>query len=118
MLPGDQRVESEVGGADVYPLRATKSSAQRLRNSDVDSRRPRVNRQRREESKVSAGLTWALNGAPRTITKRRCARRVRDIGGPSNGSRLSCGRLARRRKGDRKSTRLNSSHGYISYAVF
>src|SRR2546429_2951145 len=28
-------------------------------------------------------------------------------------------RLTRRRKGrDRKSTRLNSSHGYISYAVF
>src|SRR2546422_5337772 len=27
-----------------------------------------------------------------------------------------CGCLARR--GDRKSTRLNSSHGYISYAVF
>src|SRR2546422_127464 len=26
--------------------------------------------------------------------------------------------LARRDKGDRKSTRLNSSHGYISYAVF
>src|SRR2546422_5316726 len=25
---------------------------------------------------------------------------------------------ARRRGGDRKSTRLNSSHGYISYAVF
>src|SRR2546429_5502906 len=25
---------------------------------------------------------------------------------------------ARRRRGDRKSTRLNSSHGYISYAVF
>src|SRR2546422_3447150 len=24
----------------------------------------------------------------------------------------------RRRRGDRKSTRLNSSHGYISYAVF
>src|SRR5687768_17799921 len=25
---------------------------------------------------------------------------------------------ARRERGDRKSTRLNSSHGYISYAVF
>src|SRR2546422_2949841 len=32
---------------------------------------------------------------------------------PSEG-RLSCHRNAR----DRKSTRLNSSHGYISYAVF
>src|SRR2546422_6217761 len=28
------------------------------------------------------------------------------------------GRLYRRYHGDRKSTRLNSSHGYISYAVF
>src|SRR2546429_8165758 len=27
-------------------------------------------------------------------------------------------RSARQRQGDRKSTRLNSSHGYISYAVF
>src|SRR5437879_9019108 len=34
---------------------------------------------------------------------------------PPNGSRLSCGREARR---DRKSTRLNSSHRCISYAVF
>src|SRR2546422_2317100 len=28
------------------------------------------------------------------------------------------GRAEIRRRGDRKSTRLNSSHGYISYAVF
>src|SRR2546422_5202814 len=28
------------------------------------------------------------------------------------------GRLLENRVGDRKSTRLNSSHGYISYAVF
>src|SRR2546429_10022488 len=28
------------------------------------------------------------------------------------------GGIGRRRTGDRKSTRLNSSHGYISYAVF
>src|SRR2546422_1191579 len=38
--------------------------------------------------------------------------------------RRRAGRLVRRaaapvaRRGDRKSTRLNSSHGYISYAVF
>src|SRR5687768_18353199 len=29
-----------------------------------------------------------------------------------------CGRLIHTHNGDRKSTRLNSSHGYISYAVF
>src|SRR2546429_451799 len=34
----------------------------------------------------------------------------------SGGSRLASGSLSPQR--DRKSTRLNSSHGYISYAVF
>src|SRR2546422_7231934 len=34
----------------------------------------------------------------------------RDVGSPRSG--------AFRLRGDRKSTRLNSSHGYISYAVF
>src|SRR2546422_2975505 len=29
-----------------------------------------------------------------------------------------CKRVGERARGDRKSTRLNSSHGYISYAVF
>src|SRR2546422_7256272 len=31
---------------------------------------------------------------------------------------LGDGKPGRRPRGDRKSTRLNSSHGYISYAVF
>src|SRR2546422_4409053 len=34
------------------------------------------------------------------------------------GERRDGGRLVRRARPDRKSTRLNSSHGYISYAVF
>src|SRR2546422_8614649 len=35
------------------------------------------------------------------------------------GKRVTtCASRARRPAGDRKSTRLNSSHGYISYAVF
>src|SRR2546429_5524971 len=38
-------------------------------------------------------------------------RRVLEIGAGAEG-------LAMRREKDRKSTRLNSSHGYISYAVF
>src|SRR5712675_3436833 len=33
-------------------------------------------------------------------------------------ARLRPAHLQRRREQDRKSTRLNSSHGYISYAVF
>src|SRR5205809_5712222 len=32
--------------------------------------------------------------------------------------RTSCSNWCGRFRGDRKSTRLNSSHGYISYAVF
>src|SRR2546422_6755234 len=35
-----------------------------------------------------------------------------------NSGRDSAEQSIRRAKGDRKSTRLNSSHGYISYAVF
>src|SRR2546430_5462075 len=39
----------------------------------------------------------------------------RDIGAPDGAFRIL---LQRRRPGDRKSTRLNSSHSQISYAVF
>src|SRR3989449_3140460 len=43
-----------------------------------------------------------------------CEQRVR-----ARGARLELGmELAPDEPGDRKSTRLNSSHGYISYAVF
>src|SRR2546422_3918210 len=37
---------------------------------------------------------------------------------PSDCSRRSLSRACNPMEGDRKSTRLNSSHGYISYAVF
>src|SRR2546422_7096537 len=39
---------------------------------------------------------------------------------PTTSESATCGTslLLTRAKGDRKSTRLNSSHGYISYAVF
>src|SRR2546422_11344570 len=46
------------------------------------------------------------------------------LGAPKTGGRLPFGRAGRSRQDkkrnrlDRKSTRLNSSHGYISYAVF
>src|SRR2546422_7926843 len=49
-----------------------------------------------------------------------CAARVSDLGDsarhPATAARPE--RLAGRIQRDRKSTRLNSSHGYISYAVF
>src|SRR2546422_1526262 len=38
--------------------------------------------------------------------------------GPGSGEAASAGAHGRESLGDRKSTRLNSSHGYISYAVF
>src|SRR5687768_17897179 len=46
------------------------------------------------------------------------ARRVRDPGQEGRRSATHRRGLRRRAAGDRKSTRLNSSHGYISYAVF
>src|SRR5690348_18190341 len=49
----------------------------------------------------------------RSVVERR-APPVRDLGGLSSGSR----RAAAPPRGDRKSTRLNSSHPSISYAVF
>src|SRR5688572_31772039 len=45
------------------------------------------------------------------------ARRCRRDGRPAAGGRAA-GRRARSSNGDRKSTRLNSSHSQISYAVF
>src|SRR2546422_5906366 len=43
-----------------------------------------------------------------------------DVGLPGDGLDVAGARVAHRDGGvaDRKSTRLNSSHGYISYAVF
>src|SRR5687768_17988474 len=38
--------------------------------------------------------------------------------GSVDGSKLQHVAMRQRRREDRKSTRLNSSHGYISYAVF
>src|SRR5205809_2128611 len=43
---------------------------------------------------------------------------VEETGEATHGRPLRAAGLRRRRKPDRKSTRLNSSHGYISYAVF
>src|SRR2546422_1341506 len=45
-------------------------------------------------------------------------RRDRAAGLVGDSVNLVRDRRDRRRVGDRKSTRLNSSHGYISYAVF
>src|SRR2546429_5400166 len=72
-------------------------------------------------------------GSGRLSTKRLSARRLDGLSGGSIACRgtlllTSSRRLWRaafcgsptpsRKEGDRKSTRLNSSHGYISYAVF
>src|SRR2546422_8523998 len=43
---------------------------------------------------------------------------VMAIANKAGGFSLGQADLMRRAMGDRKSTRLNSSHGYISYAVF
>src|SRR2546422_7373488 len=51
--------------------------------------------------------------------RRRRRERSEHHHGEGEGTERRVARAARRRAaGDRKSTRLNSSHGYISYAVF
>src|SRR2546422_5063007 len=75
----------------------------------------------REESRLPgrargiAGKMGDTRSPPRS--RPGCARRftAREYPGPRRIDPV--GRL-RRHVGDRKSTRLNSSHGYISYAVF
>src|SRR5687768_18321807 len=58
-------------------------------------------------TQASIGRERAANLAVRTNRKRGSGYR-RSVGSKGSGSYLQ----------DRKSTRLNSSHGYISYAVF
>src|SRR2546430_7822813 len=48
----------------------------------------------------------------------RYLRNAHGQGAPETGSQVHCGGKARFEWGDRKSTRLNSSHSQISYAVF
>src|SRR2546422_7854418 len=55
-----------------------------------------------------------ISHAQAKFQKRRRRRWVATTGGGVS----ACGMTALRRARDRKSTRLNSSHGYISYAVF
>src|SRR2546429_3697092 len=58
--------------------------------------------------------TWASSGPTGPEHRRRPRRST----GHRRGGRQAQPRRPRLRPPDRKSTRLNSSHGYISYAVF
>src|SRR2546422_4921752 len=83
--------------------------------TDLQSRRP-ADRVRVDASRAAADLRdgggWDGPAALRAV-RLRCYRFVQRAGVVA---RRPDGRLPPRR--DRKSTRLNSSHGYISYAVF
>src|SRR2546422_7919154 len=85
-------------------------------------------------SQAARGLSQAGGAVPdpdrrgdlaaRVAPERRvpCERGARRVG-PRDGARpdeagAGEGKRGGARRGDRKSTRLNSSHGYISYAVF
>src|SRR2546429_8341270 len=59
--------------------------------------------------------TLSLHDALPILTKKSPAGTPRSPAGPRTRTTPS---RARATAGDRKSTRLNSSHGYISYAVF
>src|SRR2546422_4669010 len=60
----------------------------------------------------------AGDGRARRRARGAHGRRVAGPPGPGDRVRPRAARRRIRRRGDRKSTRLNSSHGYISYAVF
>src|SRR2546422_10605084 len=60
--------------------------------------------------------TLFRSGCPRGRKRRRAVFRADCFYRSENCK--SCRNVRRRSPGDRKSTRLNSSHGYISYAVF
>src|SRR2546422_4578469 len=63
--------------------------------------------------------TLSLHDAlPISKPRRDAARRDRGDARASRSFRRPAGGARCVRSGDRKSTRLNSSHGYISYAVF
>src|SRR2546422_5865396 len=70
---------------------------------------------------LSAAISHLLGGDSAVRPQRR--QRSGVFPGPATGARSGCSSgpesvFGLRRNGDRKSTRLNSSHGYISYAVF
>src|SRR5438045_9172499 len=62
--------------------------------------------------------TLSLHDALPISSRRRAAARTGGCRGPGRAPRSARGRCRRRRARDRKSTRLNSSHLGISYAVF
>src|SRR5687768_18366398 len=65
------------------------------------------------------GRLVAVAGRCRTRTQTPRRPTCGDRGSAQRGQELLAERSGRRRsRQDRKSTRLNSSHGYISYAVF
>src|SRR2546429_5424929 len=70
------------------------------------------------ESRARGGVCYCRGGRPRSVCEQRA---IPDGAGTFHKLPASLREdPAERRKlpGDRKSTRLNSSHGYISYAVF
>src|SRR2546426_3156607 len=77
-----------------------------------------------ERCRRASGLVDQPDHAPRLADRCRAQRPFRDSGCPWQDTRISsrkmdvCGRLAGLYRRDRKSTRLNSSHLVISYAVF
>src|SRR2546429_7366988 len=73
-------------------------------------------------TKTPAQLTWRSIRAIRRRFTPRCGRRAVPRGAfthPRTAQEAGCiARMTAEITGDRKSTRLNSSHGYISYAGF
>src|SRR2546422_7327908 len=87
------------------------STSSATENGLIRAAAPAIGRRRRRPRRTPeprSGQPWRLAGA---------GRRTRRPGRSASPRRTLASRSGRGRR-DRKSTRLNSSHGYISYAVF
>src|SRR2546429_761203 len=71
----------------------------------------------RSGTKASQGVQDQVSKSNKSLVWPTCLRALPKVARKRFAGRLSGGRVNRWAR-DRKSTRLNSSHGYISYAVF
>src|SRR5687768_18343173 len=67
---------------------------------------------------IFAGCRCLTSGREPVRARARRSPDAGSFGALERGAVVGLAELGPRRLGDRKSTRLNSSHGYISYAVF
>src|SRR5687768_17958885 len=108
IIPSRRCRNSRYGGAtSVVTPRRCSSLGLLLAGDQSFGRCRRIRRSRAEEHSAFDGPCHRVSDLCRPASGGSSTKRYRHAGGHTNVERR-----------DRKSTRLNSSHGYISYAVF